>query len=77
VMVNVGLKLVCFLVVINTTSSGMVDAGVLPLSCCYCTDKLLLSLVKDVSFGTLPRAWPCWLRAFEEVLFFIIGPVNF
>src|SRR5579863_2728778 len=42
-MVNVGLKLVRSFVAINATSSGMVDADMLPLQCCYCTDKLLLS----------------------------------
>jgi hypothetical protein len=40
-MVKVGFKLVCALVVIKRYYfNGVVDADMLPLSCCYYTDKL-------------------------------------
>src|SRR5260221_771345 len=43
VMVKVGLKLVCFFVVINATFWTLGDADIVRLLCCYYTDKLLLS----------------------------------
>jgi hypothetical protein len=45
VMVKRGLKPAGFWVFVNVAPSGVADAGMAPLSCCYYTDKLLLTSV--------------------------------